>query len=45
VRKLEAVEHQSQRSVLKAQVKAAERAGNLEEALRLAGELSRMERV
>jgi hypothetical protein len=36
---------QRRRASLKAQVKEAERAGNLEEALRLAGQLQQLERA
>jgi DNA primase len=45
IQQLEKVNQESRRASLKAQVKQAERAGDLAEAMRLAHELSRIERV
>jgi DNA primase len=45
LRSLESSQHETQRATLKARVKAAERDGNFGEAVRLAEELARLERV
>jgi len=45
LRALETTGREQERTALKARVKAAERDGNMNEALRLAEELARMERV
>jgi DNA primase len=44
LRAIENTQRDSERAVLKAQVRAAERDGNMTEAIRLSGELSRIER-
>ncbi len=44
LRAIENTQHDSERAALKAQVRAAERDGNMNEALRLSAELSRIER-
>ena len=44
LRTLEGSQHENERSALKQQVREAERAGNIEEALRLNAELTRIDR-